>query len=101
MWYNFPDCLPLDHCDFKTSDFEFVNYMNSNSSYDFSLLFKQYISTFSVVRGSWRGKMGTAEFAFFGLRKWDLLHWDLITGNGMGNLKNRNGISLLSGLWAI
>ncbi len=25
MWYNFPDCLPLDHCDFKTSDFEFVN----------------------------------------------------------------------------
>ncbi len=44
--------------------------------------------------------MGTAGFAFFGLRKWDLLHWDwdLITGNGMGNLKNRNGISLLSGL---
>ncbi len=52
MWYNFPDCLPLDHCDFKTSDFEFVNYMNTNSSYDFSLLFKQYISTFSVIRGS-------------------------------------------------
>ncbi len=60
-WYNFPDCLLLDpsvtmadfkhitgcsiyiqlghnmHCDFKTSDFEFVNYMsNSNSSYYFS-----------------------------------------------------------------
>ena len=32
-------------------------------------------------------------FAFFGLGKWDLLHWDwdLITGNGMGNFKNGMG----------
>ncbi len=35
-------------------------------------------------------------FAFFGLGKRDLLHWDLITGNGMGNFKNGNGISLFS-----
>ncbi len=35
-------------------------------------------------------------FAFFRLRKWDLLYWDcdLITGNGMGSFKNGSGISL-------
>ncbi len=36
-------------------------------------------------------------FAFFGLGKWDLPHWDwdLITGvrNRMGNFENGNGIS--------
>ena len=34
---------------------------------------------------------------FFGLGKWDLLHWewDLTTGKGIKNFENGNGISLL------
>ena len=54
---------------------------------------------FNIVEGR-EGVKWELGFAFFGVGKWDLVHWDWDStcGNGINTYENGNGIFIFSAL---